>query len=228
MVVRIPSFAYQKGIGGHFHNENSIAFLREIPGLIIICPSTAQDAALLLRQAVRLAYQEQRVVIFLEPIALYMTKDLYQEGDGLACQFYPESSKSIDLGELGIEGEENSDTVIISYGNGMHLSRQAAQQLKNKHQIAVKLIDLRWLAPLNTNGLRQELEGKSKVIIVDECRRTASISEQIITWMVEELSPLPKIQRITAEDSFIPLGKAWEYILPSKEKIIASILEWKS
>lgn len=228
MVVRIPSFAYQKGIGGHFHNENSIAFLREIPGLIIICPSTAQDAALLLRQAVRLAYQEQRVVIFLEPIALYMTKDLYQEGDGLACQVYPESSKSIDLGELGIEGEENSDMAIISYGNGMHLSRQAAHQLKNKHQIAVKLIDLRWLAPLNTNGLRQELEGKSKVIIVDECRKTASISEQIITWMVEELSPLPQIQRITAEDSFIPLGKAWEYILPSKEKIITSILEWKN
>ncbi|MBI2790551.1 MAG: MFS transporter [Gammaproteobacteria bacterium] len=224
MVVRIPSFAYQKGIGGHFHNENSIAFLREIPGLIIICPSTAKDAALLLRQAVALAYQEQRVVIFLEPIALYMTKDLYQDGDGLACQVYPESSKKIDVGEFGIEGEENSDIVIISYGNGMHLSRQAAYLLKNKHQIAVKLIDLRMLAPLNTNGLRQELEGKSKVIIVDECRKTGSISEQIITWMVEELSPLPQIQRVTAEDSFIPLGKAWEYILPSKEKIIASVL----
>lgn len=229
MVVRIPSFAYQKGIGGHFHNENSIAFLREIPGVIIICPSTAQDAALLLRQAVALAYEEQRVVIFLEPIALYMTKDLYQDGDALACQAYPASSKKIDVGEFGIEGEENSDIVIISYGNGMHLSRQAAHLLKNKHQIAVKLIDLRMLAPLNTNGLRQELEGKSKVIIVDECRKTGSISEQMITWMVEELSPLPQIQRVTAEDSFIPLGKAWEYILPSKEKIIASVLAiWRN
>ncbi len=213
MVIRIPALAYQKGFGGHFHNDNAIAFLREIPGIVIACPSTPSDAAKLLHACVQLANNEQRVVIFLEPIALYMIKDLNEQEEG-----------PVHFGELGIEGDETSDIVIISYGNGMHLSRIAASKLKEHHKISVKLIDLRWLAPLNTQTLIREIKGKSKVLIVDECRRTGSLSEQIVTCLVENMSPLPTIKRLTAEDSFIPLGQAWEFILPSSDKIIESVL----
>ncbi len=213
MVVRIPALAYQKGFGGHFHNDNAIGFLREIPGIVIACPSTPSDAAKLLHVCVELAYVEQRVVIFLEPIALYMIKDLNEHKE-----------ETVQFGELGIEGDKTSDIVIISYGNGMHLSRIAAKALKQQHKIAVKLIDLRWLAPLNTQELIREIKGKSKVLIVDECRRTGSLSEQIVTSLVENMSPLPNIKRLSAEDSFIPLGQAWEYILPSSDKIIESVL----
>ena len=62
MVVRIQGYGYQKGFGGHFHNDNSIAVLRDIPGVIIACPSTGADAAMMLRECVRLAREEQRVV----------------------------------------------------------------------------------------------------------------------------------------------------------------------
>jgi 2-oxoisovalerate dehydrogenase E1 component len=156
-----------------------------------------------------------------------MTKDLHHSGDGLALNIYPELSETLKHGALGIEGDKQSDIVIISYGNGMHLSRQAAYVLKSIHQTSVKLIDLRWLAPLNINNLADELKGKSKILIVDECRNTGSLSEQIMAWMVDDFTVLPKIKRLTAADSFIPLGQAWEHLLPSVESIVESVLTLK-
>jgi 2-oxoisovalerate dehydrogenase E1 component len=226
MVIRIPALAYQKGFGGHFHNDNAIGFLREIPGLIIACPSTPREAALLLKACVKLAYEQQRVVIFLEPIALYMVKDLYAPNDGLALTHYPNDNESIAFGELGIEedSDHDSEIAIISYGNGMYLSRQATHILKTRYNISVKLIDLRWLLPINTVELIEAIKGKTKILIVDECRRTGSLSEEIITLMVENLDTVPKIMRITGEDTFIPLGKAWETILPSCDNIVSGVL----
>ncbi|MGB7244766.1 MAG: thiamine pyrophosphate-dependent enzyme, partial [Sulfitobacter sp.] len=60
MVLRIAGLGYQKGFGGHFHNDNSLAVLRDIPGLIVACPSNGADAAMMLREAMRLAREEQR------------------------------------------------------------------------------------------------------------------------------------------------------------------------
>jgi 2-oxoisovalerate dehydrogenase E1 component len=76
MVVRIAGLGYQRGFGGHFHNDNSITALRDIPGLVVGCPSRGDDAATMLRTLMALAKVDGRVCVFLEPIALYMTKDL--------------------------------------------------------------------------------------------------------------------------------------------------------
>ena len=75
LVLRIPGLAYQKGFGGHFHNDNSLTVFRDIPGIILAVPSNGSDAAKMLRTAVKEAYENARVVVFIEPIALYMTKD---------------------------------------------------------------------------------------------------------------------------------------------------------
>ncbi|MEA2651027.1 MAG: 2-oxoisovalerate dehydrogenase component, partial [Chloroflexota bacterium] len=82
MVVRVAGLAYQKGFGGHFHNDNSIGALRDIPGLVIAAPARGDDAARMFRGAVAMAIEDGRVVIFLEPIALYHEKDLHADGDG--------------------------------------------------------------------------------------------------------------------------------------------------
>lgn len=223
MVLRIPAFAYQKGFGGHFHNDNAIGFLREIPGIIIVCPSTPSDAARLLRKSVELAYLEQRVVIFLEPIALYMVKD-YFPGDGLALQTYPALTDEITLGELGIEGNRQAKIAIVSYGNGMYLSRVASKILKQDHALQVKLIDLRWLSPISFERLAKELMGITAVLIVDECRKTGSLSEQLMSWMFQSLPSLTQIQCLTAEDCFIPLGEASQYLLPSCSLIVERVI----
>ncbi|MGE3318917.1 MAG: thiamine pyrophosphate-dependent enzyme [Candidatus Berkiella sp.] len=211
MVIRIPGLAYQKGFGGHFHNDNAIGFLREIPGLVVVCPSSPTDAASLLKEAVRLAYQEQRVVVFLEPIALYMLKDYH----------LPETAPTATaMGEIGLEGDMHSNKIIISYGNGMYLARQAAKILQSQYNIRVKLIDLRWLAPLPFAALQEALKDSKEVIIVDECRKTGSLSEQLVTYLVENVSPIPVIKRVCAQDSFIPIGNAWQTILPNCQDIV--------
>ena len=70
MVIRIAGLAYQKGFGGHFHNDNSLAIFRDIPGVIVACPSNGADAVKMLRTAVEHAYKNGRIVVFIEPIAL--------------------------------------------------------------------------------------------------------------------------------------------------------------
>lgn len=221
MVIRIAGLAYQKGFGGHFHNDNSIAVLRDLPGVIVACPSNGPDAAKMLRTCVRLAYEEGRVVVFLEPIALYMTKDLHQVGDNGWLFDYPNPTDEIALGEVGVYGE--GDTVILTYANGYYLSRQAALVLEQKNNIKVKVLDIRWLSPLPKEAILKELVGVKRVLIVDEGRQSASISEGLITLLVEETQNL-KIKRLTGADCFIPLGTAWQYVLPSKEGIVEAVV----
>jgi 2-oxoisovalerate dehydrogenase E1 component len=81
MVVRIAGLGYQKGFGGHFHNDDAVAVLRDIPGLVVACPARADDAAAMLRTCVAAATSDSTLSVFLEPIALYHQRDLYEGGD---------------------------------------------------------------------------------------------------------------------------------------------------
>lgn len=221
MVIRIPGLAYQKGFGGHFHNDNSIAVLRDLPGVVVACPSNGPDAAKLLRTCITMAQQEGRVVVFLEPIALYMTKDLHEPGDNEWLFDYPPINESIALGEVSSYGE--GDTVILTYANGYYLSRQAAKILYEQHGINVKVVDLHWLSPLPVDAILREVNTAKHVLIVDEGRRSASLSEGLMTLLMEKSSARLIIKRITGEDCFIPLGNAWQYLLPSRDKIIDTV-----
>ncbi|HKR23656.1 MAG TPA: thiamine pyrophosphate-dependent enzyme, partial [Allosphingosinicella sp.] len=225
MIVRIPGLGYQKGFGGHFHNDNSLAIFRDIPGLVLACPSNGADAVEMLRECARLALEEQRVIVFLEPIALYMTRDLNAEGDGLWTAPYAADgeAKPIALGALGVHGD-GRDLAIVSYGNGYYLSRQAEQALRDEHGLKLRVIDLRWLAPLNEDGLIEATKGCARILIVDECRRTGSQSEALMALFAERAPETP-CARITAEDSFIPLGRAATLTLPSRDSIVAAALE---
>ena len=226
MVIRVAGLAYQKGFGGHFHNDNSFAVLRDIPGIIIACPSNGADAVEMMREAVRLAREEQRIIVFLEPIALYMTRDLHTEKDGQWTFPYqePKNAKPIALGDIYVHGT-GTDLCILTYGNGYYLSRQAAQILEKEHKVKLRVIDLRWLAPLNETAILKALKPCKHILIVDECRRSGSISEALMSMVMENMSPMPKTERLTADDCFIPLGKAYATTLPSKDSIIQSALE---
>mgnify|MGYP001942460421 FL=1 len=225
MVIRIAGLAYQKGFGGHFHNDNSFAVFRDIPGLIIACPSNGADAVEMMRTSVRLAQEQQRMVVFLEPIALYMTKDLHQEGDGLWTHEYQRpalQSAELDLG-VKVAGS-GKQLCILTYGNGNYLSRQAQYKLAQQG-IDARVVDLRWLAPLDEQGILAQVNACEHVLIVDECRQTGSISEALVTLIHEQASVGTKIKRITASDSFIPLGAAAYEVLPSVDNIIAAAME---
>lgn len=223
MIIRIPSFAYQKGMGGHFHNDNSISVFRDLPGVIIACPSNGVDAAKMLRQCVELAYLQQRIVVFLEPIALYYQKDLYQEGDGLLLNSYPNPPQHILLGEMGVYGtEDKANLIILTYGNGVIISQHAALILE-QHDVVVKIIDLRWLAPLDYAKIIAAIGDTDAVLVVDECRRTGSLGEALIGRLATQITK--HFALVAAEDSYLPTGPTCDLLLPSEEKIVEAAQE---
>ena len=226
MIIRIAGLGYQKGFGGHFHNDNSLAVLRDIPGIIIACPGNGDDAVRMLRECVRLALEEQRVVVFIEPIALYMTRDLHEPGDGLWTHCYPspQDGEAISLGQIGVYGE-GTELAIISYANGYYLSRQAEQILRQTHGLNIRLIDLRWLAPMPETAILEAINQCSNILIVDECRKTGSQSEALMALLQENTTHTSRVKRITADDSFIPLGKAATVTLPGRDHIVQAAME---
>jgi len=227
MVIRIAGLGYQRGFGGHFHNDNSLAVLRDIPGVIMACPSNGADAVQMLRTCIRLAREEQRIVAFVEPIALYMTRDLHEEGDGLWTSPYPQPGHGtpIELDSVGIHlpvKGEGKDLAIVSYANGYYRARQAAKVLEEDHGISCRVIDIRWLSPLPAKALIEATTECRNVLIVDECRRTGSQSEQLMTLFTEHGTH--NLARLTAEDCFIPTGPSYAATLPSKESITDAAL----
>ena len=221
MVIRIAGLAYQKGFGGHFHNDNSFAVFRDIPGVIVMCPSNGRDGALLMRHAIELAQRERRVVIMLEPIALYMTRDLLTEADNGWVGDYPNADQPLPkLGQPSVYGN-GKKVGVISYGNGYYLSRQACARLNAEQQI--KVIDLRYLVPLDMGQVMQAIDDCEQLLIVDECRQRGSLSEEIITYLAEHDSQRRPVQRITADDCFIPLGSAAYDVLPSAADIESAL-----
>ena len=229
MVVRIAGLGYQRGFGGHFHNDNSLAVLRDIPGVVIACPSNGRDAVFMLRHSVRLAREAQRVVVFVEPIALYMTRDLHDSGDGQWAHTYPDPSAddtSYGLDTVGVTGD-GTDLAIVTYGNGTYLACQAARRLADDYGLRLRVVDLRWLAPLPSSALLAATEECAHVLIVDECRVTGSLSEALLAVFAEQGGLMNRpVRRLAAADSFIPTGPAYGVTMPSRDDIVSAALDF--
>jgi 2-oxoisovalerate dehydrogenase E1 component len=219
MVIRIAGLGYQKGFGGHFHNDNSLAVLRDIPGVILAVPSNGADAAMMLRECVRLAREEQRVVVFVEPIALYPMRDLNADKDGGWMRRYPDPSQTIRLGEVGISGD-GTDLAIVTFGNGCYLSHQARLELEAAG-LKTRIIDTRWLSPLPKEALTAAVADCKHILIVDETRHTGGVAEGLMAHFHEAAPGVP-LARLTAEDSFIATGPAYAATMPSRDQILAA------
>ncbi len=219
MVVRIAALGYQKGFGGHFHNDNSFTALRDIPGIVVACPSRGDDAAMMLRTCAALAKVDGRVVVFLEPIALYMTKDLHEPKDNGWLFDYPASERGVPLGEGRIYNPNAKDLLIITFGNGVPMSLRVAKKLETQTGKKIRVLDLRWLKPLNAGLIAKHAKECGKVLVVDEGRRTGGISEEIFTAIDEHTGPGVVKKRVTGKDSYIPLAAAANLVLVSEEEI---------
>ncbi len=218
MVVRIAGLGYQKGFGGHFHNDNSVAVLRDIPGLILACPSNGRDAVLMLRESIRLAREEQRVVVFLEPIALYQERDI-EPGDGAWLHRYPDGDESIGVGQVGIHGT-GTDVAIVSFGNGLLRARRAKARLAEQG-IDGRVIDLRWLAPLPIDAVVDAIGPSRQVVVVDETRASGGVSEGLMADLIHRCEA--PVDRIAAEDSFVATGPAYAATMPSTDDIVETV-----
>jgi 2-oxoisovalerate dehydrogenase E1 component len=222
MVVRIASYAYQKGFGGHFHNDNSVAVLRDIPGLIIASPARADDAVAMLRTCMAAAKINGRICAFLEPIALYMTKDLHETNDKKWNVPYLEQQEHIPIG-CGKTWRQGKDLTILTWANGLWMSLRVAERLEKEHGIQVRVFDIRWLNPLPDAQILEEAQATNKVLVVDETRATGGVSEGIFTSLIDS-GYKGELQRVTAWDAFIPLGEAANRVLVQETDIEAAVM----
>jgi 2-oxoisovalerate dehydrogenase E1 component len=218
MVVRIAAYAYQRGFGGHFHNDNSVAVLRDIPGIVVASPSCGPDAAAMLRTCVAAATSAGSVCVFLEPIALYNTRDLYEDGDGLfACDYDPHAPP-VPIGSARTYGD-GDDLLIVSFANGVRMSRRVAARLA-ADGIATTVLDLRWLSPLPVDDLVAHATRVGRVVVADETRRSGGVAEGVLAALIDAGFRGP-MARVTSADCFIPLGPAADHVLMNEDMIEA-------
>jgi len=224
MVLRVAGYGYQKGFGGHFHNDNAVGVLRDIPGLVIASPARPDDAAAMLRTCLAAAAADGSVCAFLEPIALYHTRDLHDDGDGGWLAPYPGLDAHVPLGQARSYGD-GRDLTMITFGNGLRMSLRVARRLVGQG-IGVRVVDLRWLAPLPVADMLREAQATGRVLVVDETRRSGGVSEGVVTALIDA-GYQGRISRVTSEDSFIPLGPAANAVLldePTIEKAAAGLV----
>jgi 2-oxoisovalerate dehydrogenase E1 component len=225
MVMRVASLGYQKGFGGHFHNDNSITALRDIPGLVVGCASRGDDAAMMLRTMMALAKVDGRVCAFLEPIALYMTKDLYEAGDGLWQYDYPAPDQAMVLGEGRICNAAANDLVIFTFGNGVPMALRAARTIEQELDWQVRVVDLRWLAPLNDAFIAAQAKTAKRILVLDEGRKSAGVGEGVVTAIVEGGCGATPMRRVVGADTFTPLAGAALLVLPGEADVVAAARE---
>jgi len=125
-------------------------------------------------------------------------------------------------GEVGIYGAEKRDLLIVSYANGLRLSLRAAHSLERDHGIQVRVLDLRWLAPLPFEALRRHAGACAAVLIVDECRATGGgVADAIIADLAES-GVTGSAASVRSADSYVPLGPAANAVLIQESDIVAA------
>jgi 2-oxoisovalerate dehydrogenase E1 component len=221
LVVRVAGLGYQEGFGGHFHNDDSLTVLRDIPGVVVGVPARPDDAAGMLRTLVAAADIDGTVGVFVEPIARYHTTDLLEPGDRLWLAV-PDPKVHVAIGKARTYGD-GRDLTILTFGNGVHMSLRAARRMQARG-IYARVVDLRWISPLPVEDMLREATATGRVLVVDETRRSGGVAEGVLAALIDG-GYGGRMRRVTSKDSFIPLGDAAKLVLLSEPEIEAAIEE---
>jgi 2-oxoisovalerate dehydrogenase E1 component len=220
LVVRIQGLAYQKGFGGHFHNDNGLGVLRDIPGIVVACPAHPRDAPALLRTCLAAAAVDGSVCVVVEPIALYHERDLMEPGDGGWLAPYPSPAdwrrQHVPIGRAATWGD-GEDLTIATFGNGLRMSLRVAERLRSEG-VGVRVVDLRWLVPLPVEDVLAQARVTGRLLLVDEGRASGGVSEGLVTGLLEAGFE-GRLARVAGDDGIVPLGAAAHLVLVSEPDI---------
>ncbi len=215
ITVRLASGGYIGG--GIYHSQNIEGTLCTFPGIRVVAPAFADDAAGLLRTSMR----SKGITMFLEPKAQYNNK--------FATQTFPDDFE-VPFGKARIRNE-GSDLTIITWANAVHLSLQAAQEL-SKEGFEVEVLDLRSLNPLDEESILKSIAKTNRVLVAHEDKVFGGFGGEITGFINEnafELLDAP-VRRVGA--TFTPVGfnRILERaVLPDMKKILEaakSLLEY--
>ena len=191
---------------------------------MIASPARPDDAVAMLRTCLAAAAEDGSVCVFLEPIALYHTRDLHDDGDGGWLAGYPAPGAHVPAGRARSYGD-GTDLTMVTFGNGLRMSLRVARRLA-VGGIGARVVDLRWLAPLPVDDLLREARLTGRVLVVDETRRTGGSPRS--SRCPDERRYAGLIARVTSKDSFVPLGPAANTVLldePTIEKAAIGLLD---
>jgi 2-oxoisovalerate dehydrogenase E1 component len=102
------------------------------------------------------------------------------------------------------------------------MALRAARKIGKKHKWKVRVVDLRWLVPLNETFIAAQAKTARRIIVLDEGRRSAGVGEGVVTAIVEAGLGNTPLQRVAGADTYTPLADAARLVLPGESDIVAA------
>lgn len=212
ITVRLASGGYIGG--GLYHSQSIEGALTTFPGVRVVYPSFADDAAGLLRTSIR----SEGMTVFMEPKALYNSPK--------AATVVPDDFE-VPFGKARIRRAGN-DLTIITYGNATHLSLEAAEKLASEGVANIEVIDLRSLLPLDKETIFNSIKKTSRALIVHEDKVFGGFGGEVAALIADEAFEWLDAPVRRLGSTFTPVGfnRILEAaILPNTEKVMAAARE---
>ena len=199
---------------GATHSHTPDVIFAHFPGLKVVCPATPYDAKGLLKSAIR----DNGPVMFIEPVALYTSPKVRDE--------VPDGDFTVPIGVSDVK-RVGSDVTIITYGEGLHTSLDAAKVLAEEG-IEAEIIDLRSLQPLDMGPVIESFKKTFKAVVVEFGHQTYGIGAEVVARLQDEAFDYidAPIKRVAQYDVPAPYsGELERAALPNADRVIAAVKE---
>ncbi|WP_419180365.1 alpha-ketoacid dehydrogenase subunit beta [Bacillus xiapuensis] len=207
MVIRAP---YGAGIRApEVHCDSMEALFAHMPGIKVVCPSSAYDAKGLLIAAI----EDPDPVLFLESMRIYRAQR----------EEVPEGKYTVEIGK-GKKIKEGNDVTLISWGAMVPVTMKAAEQAENQG-ITCDVIDLRTLYPMDKDIIAESVQKTGRAVIVHEAHETGGVGNDIVS-IINDTSFLymkSPVERVTGFDVPVPLFALEEHYLPTPKRVLKAI-----